>query len=36
MDTLGWHASTPLRQGIEATYQWFEASDWASAQPADA
>jgi nucleoside-diphosphate-sugar epimerase len=32
MDTLGWHASIPLRDGIDTTYRWFEASDWASGQ----
>jgi GDP-L-fucose synthase len=36
MDTLGWHASIPLRDGIDTTYRWFEASDWATARPADA
>lgn len=36
MEALGWHASIPLREGVEATYRWFESSHWATARPADA
>jgi carbon starvation protein len=31
MESLGWHASIPLREGIEATYRWFESSEWTAA-----
>ncbi len=26
LTALGWHASTPLREGIKVTYEWFQAS----------
>jgi GDP-L-fucose synthase len=26
---MGWRARTPLREGLEKTYEWFCASPWA-------
>ena len=30
MEALGWRASIPLRAGVEQTYAWFVASEWAA------